>query len=148
MRKMAITALLFALAVGFMPARADHAARTVSGSILVPTVTVPSVGIFSRQARCAYLLAGEDSNGLVGWVVELDADEGDGDHTFTASAAGADIAVVFYESLGTCDNAPGPVTTGDSLNPGDEAGVIPFGTTSAIVVVEGAANAAFEFAIA
>lgn len=142
----AVFALAALLAAG--PVHAGHEARTVEGSVLVPAVTVPTVGTFTRQARCAYDLLGEDSQGLVGYVVELDESEADGEHEFTLAATGdGDFQVVFYESLGTCDNDPAPVVTGQFTAPGDEAGPIPEFSAYAIIVVEGAVDAGFEFSV-
>lgn len=151
MKKLLAVALLGALVFALVPAEATHNPRSVSGTVLAPTVTVPAVGTFSRQARCAYLLAGAAANGLVGWVDTLDAAEGDGLHTFTLGGTGADWAVVFYEDLGTCDGVTGggPLVTDDFFNPGDEAGTIPEFSAFAIIVFEGTTpNSSFTFSIA
>jgi hypothetical protein len=145
MRKIIVAATLMALALGMVSAQAGHGARTVEGSILVPTVYDPEVGLLTRPARCAYLLA-PDANGVFGYAVEFTEEEGDGAHSFELTSSG-DPHVVFFESMGTCDNAPAPSTLGEFVNEGTESGDIPGGAVAAIVVVEGTPNASFEFAI-
>jgi hypothetical protein len=159
--------LVSALAVGslFAMGSAHAEGRTVEGSILAPTFRIAGVpdtpatavnGVYFRQARCAYVLAesatgnGADSNGLVGWVVELTEEEGDGAHTFAAASA-ANISVGFYEDLGTCENqppsTPSPDPGGTFDNPGNESGLIPFFASHAIIVVEDATQVDFTFTI-
>lgn len=152
--KRIITAALCASAVLTLgQASAADPVRSVEGTILVPTVQHEEVGPapVSRQARCAYTLArdttgnGADSNGLVGWVVELSEEEANGEHTFALESDAGDPAVIFYSNLATCDS--NATTTGDANTEGGEAGDIPFGTTHAIVVVEDEADIAFKFDI-
>jgi hypothetical protein len=145
MKRFAISLLVVAAAFSAAPATADTPSQEVSGTVLVPTANVPSVGYLSRQARCTYT-TDASLNGITGYVIELNA-IGDGTQDFTLTSPDADPGVVFYESLGTCDNAPAPVVSGDSLNAGDEAGKIPFGAQFAIVMQEGAVDAAFTFTV-
>lgn len=156
MKRILAAALCAATVSSFGLASAEHDSRTVDGAILLPTTRtvespVVAAGILSRQARCAYLLAqeatgnGSEANGLFGHVVELTPDEGTGEYTFTANADEGDLSVVFYSSLGNCESTVAPVNTGTSDQPGNEAGPIPFGSTHAILVVEGAADVAFAF---
>lgn len=151
MRKIIASSLVVLAALAMGTADAGHGARSVEGTILVPTVTVPTQGTFSRQARCAYLAGQEaatDTNGLFGWVIELEGSEGDGNHAFTLSSDSANAGVAFYESLGTCDNGPPAVVTGQFFNAGNESGTIPAASTIAIVVIEDGADAAFTFSVA
>jgi hypothetical protein len=162
--------LAAALAAGSMLAMSGAQAgdSSVSGTILAPTfriTQIPSVevpvygdpsasnGVYFRQARCAYVLGGADTNGLLGWVVAFDETvEGDGTHTFTATSDAGNISVGFYEDLGTCENlpasTPSPEPGGTFIaSPGDEAGAIPFYAKYAIIVVEDATQANFTFSI-
>lgn len=152
MKKALILALVIGTVFAMVPAHASHNPRTVEGSILVTTVTVPGQGTFSRQARCAFLAVGHAADGLFGYVVDIDAAEADGAHEFTATSgtAGSDVGVVFYETLGSCDNTVvgAPVVAGEFLTPGaDEAGFIPEFATIAIIVQEGVVDGAFNFSI-
>jgi hypothetical protein len=142
------------LALPFLPfAEAASDGRTISGTILVPSVTVPTTpalvgGVLTRHARCLYLVAGPAANGVVGWVEGITPAEGGAAFTLTSSTGGADPDVVFYADLGSCDSqvAP-PIVLGSAEGPGAEAGTIPAGTNVIIVVIEGAPNAAFDFTI-
>lgn len=151
MRKIIAVALLGAIATTFAPAGAEHGARAVEGAIAAPAPNVSGVGVVTRHARCAYQLGGEASNGLVGWVEPVD-DFGDGNHFFelTSTSGEADFDVVFYASLGTCDNDPSPTTLNseDFVGEGDEAGRIPQGSTYAIIVFKSLGHEeAFTFSI-
>lgn len=161
-----------ALAAGCLAsAGISHAdPREVTGTILLPTVRItqiPSVevpvvgnpsasnGVYFRQARCAYVLAetatgnGNDGNGVAGYVVELSEEEGDGNHTFTATSSAGNVSVGFYEDLGTCENqppsTPSPEPGGVFDTEGGEEGAIPFYAAYAIVVVEDANQVSFTF---
>jgi hypothetical protein len=156
MRKILASALMAGTLLTVGTASAD--ARTVEGSILVPSVRdseslvfAPPPGPVAKHARCAYLVAkdatgnGNDANGLVGWHIDLSEAEGDGAHTFTLTSDAGNIAVYFYEDLGTCDGNAG--STGQEVTDGDEAGTIPFFSSHAIVVVEDAADVNFAFTV-
>lgn len=141
----ALTAVaLFAFIALAQPA----AATSVTGTIAVPTASVPSVGLLTRHVRCAYLAGGSASNGVLGWTTPLAAS--DSGKTFTLSATGANVAIVFYASLGSCDGhaatGGGPVTLGtfDFAAPSG-SGVVPAGSAFAIIVITGGANAPFSF---
>lgn len=159
MRKILATAL--AAGSMFAMSGAQAGDSSVSGTILAPTVRISGVpdttltsvnGVYFRQARCAYVLGGADTNGLVGWVVAFDETvEGDGTHSFTATSDAGNISVGFYEDLGTCENqppsTPSPEPGGTFDTAGDEAGAIPFYAKYAIIVVEDATEANFTFSI-
>lgn len=144
-KKLLVVALFATLLASMVGAQAHG--RTVEGTILAPTTDV-GIGLVTRHARCAYLAAGHDADGLVGWVVDLAAGEGDGTHTFSLTATGGNPDIVFYSDLGTCDNAPAAVTTGQKAGDGAESGTIPADSTHAIIVVRDGANVPFSFTIA
>ncbi|MFP5225285.1 MAG: hypothetical protein ACLGH3_07010 [Actinomycetota bacterium] len=147
MKRFAISLLVAAAAFTAAPASAEEPAQEVSGTVLLPTVNVPTVGYLSRQARCVYT-TDASLNGITGYVIELNS-IGDGTQDFTLTSPDADPGVIFYESLGTCDNAPAPVTVqpDDFVTEGDEAGKVPFGAQYAIVMQEGAVDGAFTFTV-
>lgn len=133
---------LFALLAVAQPA----AATSVTGTIVAPTVNAPGVGLVTRDARCAYLLGGEATNGAVGWALPLSA--ANSGATFSLSATGAGVAIVFYSSLGTCDGVtgPGPKSLGTfEFLGGSGSGTVPAGATFAIIVIENGVNAPFTF---
>ena len=129
------------------PARAD----TTSGTITVPSTDTGDVlSVPTRQERCAYVLGGDASNGLVGWHVSLSAAEADGTHAFTLTGVGANVYIVFYSDLGTCDNNPSPTTTGfesgEVVAP-TQSGTIPEDSTDALIVTINQPNAGFTLSI-
>lgn len=136
--------LITAVVAAFAPigAQAGHNGRTVTGVVALPTASDGTQPV-SRQARCMATLGGP--NDVVGHVESLDADEGDGTHTFSTSGA-ADWDIVFYVSMATCDsNAIGAVAFSTA---GNESGTIPEGSTAAILVFKSpGANEAFGFTI-
>jgi hypothetical protein len=158
MRKVLAASLVAGSLLSAGMAHADS--RTVEGNILAPSFRISGVpdtdltsvnGLYFRQARCAYVLGGADTNGLAGWVVELTEEEGDGNHTFTAASEDADIAVSFYEDLGTCENqppsTPSPDPGGTFDNAGNEAGTVPFFARYAIIVITDGTQADFSFTL-
>ncbi|MFN2613436.1 MAG: hypothetical protein ABR552_01280 [Actinomycetota bacterium] len=153
MRKFLALAALSIAVFGFVPAHAN--AHTVSGTILVPSVTEPTVGTtlggtLTRQERCAFLAGGHTSDGLVGYAVDLtDADAG---HSFTLSSDNDQVYVAFYSDLGTCDGVVtggGPTVEASAAAPAASiSGTIPAFSTTALVVVLGTPNGNFSMSIA
>lgn len=132
MKKIFLAAIVAAIAMSMIPASAAHNARTVTATITAPTTNV-GVGLLTRHARCNEVLGRPVGNDVVAHAEYLDIGEGDGTHTFTLSGA-ADFEIVFYASLGTCDNDPAPVVTGSFAKVGNEAGTIPAESTAALIV--------------
>lgn len=156
MRKILATALATAALAAVAPSQASEPIRTVTGTILAPTVRdseslvfAPPPGPVAKHARCVYLATkdatgnGDDSNGLVGWHVSIDPEtEGNGEHAYTLDSDAGNISVYFYDGLGFCEGNAS--STGEGNTDGGESGAIPLGTTDAIIVVEDAPNVTFS----
>lgn len=143
MRKsIGIAVIAAALGLQLVPAQAGGA----QGTVLLPTVTVPTQGLFTRQARCAQLLG--LPNGVFGHYTQIAANQDNRPFTLSGSA---DFDVVFYASLGTCENMPASEPLNDTafVGPGNESGTVPNGARHAIIVFEAPAapNQSFTFAI-
>lgn len=156
-RKTLAAAAAAASLLTLAPGQAEGA-RTVEGSILVPTTRdansiyfAPPPGPIAKHARCVYLAArdatgdGNSSNGLVGYHIDLSEAEGDGNHTYTLTSSAGDIGIYFYEDLGVCEG--NAASTGEGTAVGNEAGTVPFYSQHAIIVVEEAADIDFTFTI-
>ena len=132
-----------------LPLAHAHAEPPVSATIRIPTISPADTGDVALHARCAYASAGEPSQGIFGYVVDISAGQADGDHTFALTweiqAIPADIDVIFFEDIGTCG---GPASvTGSFQAQGEEAGTIPIDTTRALILSQGAPNVTFTFSI-
>lgn len=172
MRKMIVFLCLAVAALGAIPS----AQASVTKSIAVPTGftgteanCLPNAAgcektAVSRHARCAYLADPVNSQGVVGYTVNVS-----GGTTYSLTAANAtlgDFDVTFYQKLGTCSgyvisrNTPaGPVTIGENPLPatadrtdgwddhtfGNESGTVPTGATKAIITLVGAPNQTFTW---
>lgn len=149
-RIIALATLLLGLGIG-VPTEAGHNPRGVRASAIVPTVEVPTRGVLTEHARCAWVLLGPDYNGLLGWVLELDPGEGDGTHAFAldnVSGSLVDWDVVFYSDFDSCLTRKSSSVTGAFTSPGAEAGIIPVGSVKGIVVFRGLpGNQSFLFTI-
>lgn len=82
-------------------AEAESSGRSVSGSVLVGSPT-------TTAARCAWIQQGAPSQGVIGWVVELAPDEGDGGHRYALTTKGVatGLGIAFFGDLGTCTSTP------------------------------------------
>jgi len=124
-----IVAIGFAL-VAHQPAAAHT--RQIEGTILLPAAkAAPALQPVDRPARCAWLATGPRSQGVLGWVVELTAE--DTGHTFSLSDA-LDPDVSFYADLGTCDGSD-PISLQTFSGLSWEAGTIPTGARYAVITV-------------
>ncbi len=98
-RAIAVPLVLATLTLAASPetdTRRWHRHTDVQGRVLAEAPT-------SDAARCAWLQDGEESQGRIGWVVELAPDEGDGHHRYELFRDGVrdDLDVTFYADLGS-----------------------------------------------
>jgi hypothetical protein len=166
-----------AQAVGRTSVTRTIVATTYFQGLRVPTCSNPTspscekVSTAARQARCAYLLAKDQSQdattGKLGYVIALAAADGDGTGRFTLKDATGDgllhdFDVFYYTALGDCQytaspnaavpdvgNPPTPVDrplgVWDFEHVGNEAGAIPRGAKFAIVMQTFVPNGRFAF---
>jgi plastocyanin len=150
MRSRSLTAAAVAAALA-VPAAALAAAapdpgpvvQEVSGTVAVPNPTKAGQNV-TRPARTAGLVA-RPSDGVLGWFFEVDQATWGGQFLLTTATAGADLDVIFYSDPGTpADNSTSSAefvgTDGDG-----EAGIVPAGTTHALIYAAAAPNADFRY---
>lgn len=94
------------MATGAVQAPASQSAPTdVAGSVLVEAPTPEAVA-------CAWRQGGDEAQGVLGWVIELQPDEGDGTHLyqFTTQDGLSSLDLAFFHELPTCepDDEPHP----------------------------------------
>lgn len=134
MRKMLIAVVAAALVLSAPGAEASSDTR---GTVLVPTDGV------TRAHRCTYLLTGDQ--GTFGWTVPATPGANFSLDAVGDTAALQDFEIVFYQSLATCD-ANATVAEPAHVNAiGNESGVVPAGSTSAIVYLHEGANGSFSY---
>ena len=119
------------------------AVQEVTGTVAVPNPTKAAQNV-TRHNRSAGLL-GPETNGVVGWFFDVDPATWGGSFTLTTATAGADWDVLFYSDPGTLNATPAATAEFvDSVGDG-EAGLVPMGTTHALVYPAGAPNADFAY---
>lgn len=126
-------------------APAEAGDRGVHGTVVTPSPKASLTGPTADPARCAWLLEGKDSQGVLGYMVTLTRAEGDGRHRFSLAAGTlasgvpalwGDFDVVFYSRLGTCGG--GARSTGmfaSGPHEPRESGRIPKGSRYALVLL-------------
>lgn len=88
--------------------------------------------------RCVWLQAGDDSQGVVGWVVRLGSDEGDGEHRYELAQDGIleDLDITFYADLGACPGGSVPIEEDESdreWTHASQIGTVPAGSRYAVI---------------
>lgn len=169
MRKILTAAVLLAALGAGLPANAADKTAT----ILVPTAAngteencLPtSAGCeksaVARHHRCLYtanpIAAQDNTTGYVGYTIRVTP--GAAYTLKPATGSSGDFDITFYEKLGTCSGRvgardvfvgenPAPTTRTDDHDDhtfGNEAGVVPVGSTWAIITLFGGANAKFVY---
>lgn len=117
--------------------------QQVSGSVAVPNPTKAAQNV-TRHNRSAGLL-GPETNGVVGWFFDVDPATWGGSFVLTTATAGADYDVLFYSDPGTLNAAPAATAEFVGSEGDGEAGLVPAGTTHALVYPAGAPNADFSY---
>lgn len=135
LRAIAVPLVLATLTLAASP-EADttrwHRHTDVQGRVLAEAPTPDA-------ARCAWLQDGEESQGRIGWVVELAPDEGDGHHLYELFRDGVrdDLHVTFYADLGSsCSSAVRPLQEEEVHLYGREGavlGAVPAGARYAVL---------------
>lgn len=134
MRKM-LTAVVAATLV--LSAPSADASSDTRGTVLVPTDGV------TRAHRCMYLLTGDQ--GTFGWTVPATPGANFSLDAVGDSAALQDFDIAFYQSLATCDTNATVAAQEHPNAIGNESGVVPAGSTSAIVYLHEGANGSFSY---
>lgn len=135
MKRLLAVSALAAMALAAVP---SHAADT-TGSIKFPTATV------SRAHRCAYGLAGNDSQGLFGWTISVQPGAQFTLRATDANAAVQDLNIFFYTDLTPCDENAKPTVPQHTNVVGNEAGLVPETAGGAIVYLSTGADATFAY---
>lgn len=120
-----------------------RAVQTVTGTVAVPNPTKAAL-VVSRHPRTAGL-TGPETNGVVGWFFPVTPATWGGEFVLESPTEGADFDLHLYSDPGSMTGAP--AATAEFLDAvGDgERGVIPAGTTHALVYPAGAPNATFTY---
>lgn len=135
LRAIAVPLVLAMLTVAAAPEASTtrwHHHTDVQGSVLAEAPTADA-------ARCAWLQDGQESQGRIGWVVELAPDEGDGHHLYELFRDGLrdDLDVTFYADLGrNCSSAGRPLQEEEVHLYGREGavlGAVPAGARYAVL---------------
>lgn len=119
--------------------------QTVSGSIATANPTKASGTNVTRIGRTGGLV-GPETNGVTGWFFRVDPATQGGEFVLTSATAGSDLDVIFYSDPGSITGASAASaefigSTGDG-----ERGVVPFGTTHALIYAAGSPTTGFEYA--
>lgn len=122
---------------------AGVAAQTVSGTIRVPNPTKAAANV-TRHARTAGLI-GAGTDGVVSYFFSVDPATVGGEFTLTTTAAGGDYDIIFYSHPGTITD--GPAATAEYVGTAGtgEAGIIPVGTTKALIYPAAGVNTDFTY---
>lgn len=148
MRPLALSLALASVVLLATPAPAappvGESVQSFSGTILVPNPTKAAQNV-TRHIRSAGLIA-RQSNGVVGWFFTVDPATIGGEFRLTPGDATIDYDIIFYSDPGTLNDAPTASAEFLGAAPGEVAGVIPQGTTDAIIYPTSGVNTAFSYA--
>lgn len=120
--------------------------QDVAGSVAVPNPSKASgAASVTRHARTGGLI-GPETNGVFGWFFAVDPKTWGGEFVLDSATAGADMDVIFYSDPGTITAAPAAAAEFVGVDGDGERGIVPAGSTRALVYPSGAPNAAFTYA--
>lgn len=140
-------ALAAVAAFGVAPARAAEPLgtpkQTVSGTVAVPNPT-KAAQIVSRHMRST-IFVGAQTNGAVSWFFKVDPATWGGEFTLTTPAADADYDLILYSDPGSILDAASASAEFLGSSGTGERGLIPAGTTYAVVYPAAGVNTAFTY---
>lgn len=125
-------------------APAGQKTQEVTGSIATANPTKASGTPVTRIGRTGGLI-GPETNGVTGWWIVVDQRTWGGEFVLESATAGSDLDIVLYSDPGTLTVAPTASAEFLGTDGDGERGVIPAGTTHALVYAAAAPTTAFTY---
>lgn len=128
-----------------LPAAAEPSGeqmQLISGTISVPNPTKAALNV-TRHARSAGFL-GSAANGVVSWFFKVDPSTVGGEFTLTTGAE-TDLDILFYSDPGSLSDAPTATREYIGSSGSGEAGVIPEGSTHAVIYPASGVDVPFAY---